>query len=209
LLVVTAGVGTFSLAGADDGAPSVDYPMLVRPVDPGRPITVDDVDWRPMVLDDDVATHTVIDPRDLDDAVAIVPLSAGQLLQQGEFVARDDAPGATGTTLQLSLPVPIDRTPPALRRGERVALLATYGSGADATTVVTVQSATVLGYETDPDAIGGHDTGRLTINLEDPAALVATAHASQVAELTVVRTTVATVTLPDRFGGIDPDGGRS
>jgi hypothetical protein len=63
----------------------------------------------------------------------------------------------------------------------------------------------VLGYETDPDAIGGRDRGRLTVALDDPQALVATAHAAQVAELTVVRTTGIDVTLPEQYRRIDDE----
>jgi hypothetical protein len=120
---------------------------------------------------------------------------AGELLQVG-----DVAPvGAAPSPAQLTIPVPGDRTPPDLRRGERVVLLATYGSGDSATTVRAVPVATVLRYESERDAIGSSGEGRLTIALDDPAALVAAAHAAQVAELTVVRTTTDGAGIPETF----------
>ena len=204
LLVVTASVGTFAVARQHDRAATTDYPVLIRAVDPGEPITDAVVTWRPMSLHDDVATRTFTDPGDLADAVALVPLSAGQLLQRDLVAVGADLDESSGRR-QLSIPVPADRTPTGLRRGEKVAVLATYGSGMDAVTVVTVESATVLAYESDRDAIGASDAARLTLALDDPLALVATAHAAQVAELTVVRTTSGGGgSLPAQYRGETP-----
>jgi hypothetical protein len=197
LLVVTAGVGTFTVAGGDGDGPTGRYPVLRHAIDPGERLDGGDVDWRPMALDPDVADRTFTDAGDLTEAVALAPIDAGELLQRSDL-ARGDRTVAP-TAVQLSIPVPVERTPPGLRRGERITLLATYGSGDGATTVRTVQSATVLAYETDADAIGAHDRGRLTLALEDPAAVIATAHAAQVAELTVVRTTGSDAALPERY----------
>jgi hypothetical protein len=200
LLVVTAGVGTFTLAGQDDDASTGRYPVLVRAVDPGERITPDDVVWRAMALDDEVDIRTFSTPEDLADVVALAPLNRGDLLQHGDVAGLGDpAEGAPPGSIQLSIPVPVDRTPPGLRRGEVVALLATYGSGDGAITVRAVQSATVLDYDADPDAIGAHDQGRLTLALADATALMSTAHAAQVAELTVVRTTGSAAELPETY----------
>jgi hypothetical protein len=202
LLVVTAGVGTFTLGGNDDDGPSGRYPVLVRSVDPGDTVDDEVVEWRPMDLDPDVAARTFEMRADGDGefraAIALVPMSRGELLQRSD-VADIDAGREGLASAQLSIPVPVDRTPPGLRRGERIAVLATYGSGDGATTVPTVQAATVLAYDSDPEAIGASDRGRLTLALDDTTALVATAHAAQVAELTVVRTTGTADLLPERY----------
>ena len=207
LLVVTAGVGTFTLGSGGGDGPSGRYPVLVRSVDPGELVERDAIEWRPMDLDPDVAARTFeygSDSADqLTDAIALVPMGRGALLQRedvhiGDSIA-DTTEAAGLATAQLSIPVPVDRTPPGLRRGERVALLATYGSGDGATTVRTVQDAIVLAYDTDPEAIGANDRGRLTLALDDATALVATAHAAQVAELTVVRTTGTDNPLPELY----------
>jgi hypothetical protein len=207
LLVVTAGVGTFTLGSDGGDGPSGRYPVLLRSVDPGEVVARDAVEWRPMNLDPDVAARTFSSTRDgvdeLTGAVALVPMGRGELLQRGDVRTGDTITGDTETaglaTAQLSIPIPVDRTPPGLRRGERVAVLATYGSGDGASTVRTVQDAIVLAYDTDPEAIGANDRGRLTLALDDTTALVATAHAAQVAELTVVRTTGTDDPLPELY----------
>jgi hypothetical protein len=203
LLVVTAGVGTFTL-GRDGGDESTGhYAVLTRAVDPGEELTTDALDWRPLSLDDEIDGRAFHDRGELDGAVALVPLAAGELVQRS-VVRRGDAAGTESLPeAQLSIPVPIDRTPPGLRRGEHVTLLATYGSGDNAVTVRTVESAVVLGYESDPDAIGAHDRGRLTLALADAGALIATAHAAQVAELTVVRSTGTATAVPESYRRID------
>jgi hypothetical protein len=65
--------------------------------------------------------------------------------------------------------------------------------------VRTVHAATVLAYDADGESLGSLDSGRLTLALDDPNALIAAAHAAQVAELTVIRTTGATPAIPDMY----------
>jgi hypothetical protein len=197
LLVVGAGIGTFALAAGGDDAPTTAYPVLVRPVDPGEPLAGDAVEWRAMELDPEVEARTFVEQAELADVVALAPLAPGELVQRSQVTGRGTGADALGG--QVSIPVPVDRTPPDLRRGERVAVLATYGSGADATTIVTVGAATVLAHDTKSEAIGSSATSRLTLALDDPSAVVATAHASQVAELTIVRTSGATSALPESY----------
>lgn len=194
LLVVGAGVATFALATGRDDGPSTSYAVLVHPVDPGERIDADDLTWLRMDLDDEVAETSFRAGEPIDGAIALAALGPGQLLQRGLVLAGDEA--STATADQVTIPVPLERTPPALRRGERVTLLATYGSGADATTVVTVQSATVLAYESDRGSIGASSAARLTLSLSDPADVIAAAHAAQVADLTVVRTNDPSRALP-------------
>jgi hypothetical protein len=203
LLIVAAAVGTFVVATGGDGGPTTEYPVLAQTVDPGQPIDDDDLEWRAMDLDPVVASRTFREPGDLRGAIALSPLAEGELLQRGQVATAGE--GATGTGGQISIPVPVDRTPPNLRRGEQVAVLATYGSGAGATTILTVADATVLGHERDGDAIGASATSRLTLALVDPTQVVATAHAAQVAELTVVRTSPTWTDLPQTYRReIDP-----
>ncbi|HEV8296124.1 MAG TPA: SAF domain-containing protein [Acidimicrobiales bacterium] len=200
LLVTLAGLGTFVLASHDDEGPHDRYAVMARPVSPGHRLTAGDVVLQPMTLSHEVEAQAFTTTDDLVDAVALGPLSAGQLVQTSLVAPAATVAGATNAnTHELSLPVPRDRTPPGLRRGEHIALLATYGTGADAATVVTAQDATVLAYESGDDGIGSTRTGRLTLALADPATVMATAHAAQVAELTIVRATQADAPLPDRF----------
>src|SRR5690242_9112658 len=74
LLVVTAGVGTFTLSNGDD-APTTRYAVAARPLDPGSTIDAGDLEWRPMALDPEVGERTFADPAPLAGAVVVVPLA--------------------------------------------------------------------------------------------------------------------------------------
>jgi hypothetical protein len=80
-----------------------------------------------------------------------------------------------------------------------VAVLATYGTGSEARTTTTAQQAVVLGFDTDSDAIGTQRSARLTVLLSDSSMVIETAHASQAADITIVRTTQADTALPSGF----------
>lgn len=199
-LITLAGAGTY-VAARDDAAPAATrYAVVVRSVSPGARLTAADVELRPMTLDHAVRDQAVTDTAAFVGAVALAPLAPGQLVQRSLLSAPTTVGGeSVGAAHEFAIPVPRDRTPPALRRGERVAVLATYGSSTDAVTQVTVRDATVLGYDGGDDRIGSSAKGRLTLALADAGELMATAHAAQVAELTVVRTTHAGDALPATF----------
>ena len=200
LLVIVAAVGTFALATGRDDGPHTRYAVLVREVSPGARLKSSDLELRTMVLDEGVRARAFTDIDSLVGAVALTPLAEDVLVQSSQIVPAPRAGDADiATTHEFSLPVPRDRTPPALHRGEGVTVLATYGSGSEASTLVTVHNAIVLAYDTDSDTVGGRDSGRLTLAMSDPNALMATAHAAQVADITIVRSTRAEEKLPDRY----------
>jgi hypothetical protein len=199
LLVTLAALGTYVVAAGDDGGPRDRFAVVVRAVSPGARITTADLVFRPMTLDPDVRAHAFADAGRLEGAVALAPLSPGQLLQTSLVAAATTSGGVALAAHEFSFPVPRDRTPPGLRRGEKIAILATYGTGPDAATVVTVQGATVLAYDREDAGMGAGPSARLTVALADPDAVMQTAHASQVAELTVVRATQTDAPLPDRY----------
>ena len=204
LLLTVAGVGTFAVAGDRGDSSAVRYVIVARAVAPGARIAAGDLAVRELSLDPLVAENAFTDPARLNGAVALAPLGAGQLLQRAEVAT---APVVDGQTLppahELTIPVPADRLPTGLRRGERIAVLATYGSGTDARTVVTVQHAMVLAVGEAGDTLAARGSARLTIALEIPTDVVETAHAAQVADLTIVRTTLADGELPTTYS-VDP-----
>jgi hypothetical protein len=57
----------------------------------------------------------------------------------------------------------------------------------------------VLSLETDGNTIGTQRSARLTVLLADPEMVIETVHASQAADLTIVRTTQADAPLPNTF----------
>ncbi len=200
LLVVVAGVGSFAVATRPGDTTAASYVVLVRPVGPGQRITAADLTMRTMTLDPAVADNAFSDPARVAGAVALAPLGAGQLLQRAEVATASSVDGtALPPAHELTIPVPSDRMPTGLRRGEAVAVLATYAGSGDARTIVTVQRALVLAVSEAGGSLTARGATRVTLALTQPEDVVETAHAAQVAELTLVRATLAAADLPATF----------
>jgi len=153
-----------------------------------------------MTLDPSVAANAFTDTGRLTGAVALGPLASGDLVQRSEIAPASTVDGsAVAPSHELTIPVPSDRMPAGLRRGETIAVLATYGNSADARTLVTVQHAIVLGISDPGDGLVTRGTTRLTLSLADPNDVVETAHAAHVGELTIVRATLANTDLPSSY----------
>ena len=199
LLITLAAVGAFAISQRGDGEASTRYVVVTKAIVPGARIDAGSLATRAMELDEDVAAQAFRDVQQVVGSVALGPMSAGQLLQRAEVATPNKLDGEVLVGHELTFPVERDRVPENLRRGERVAVLATYGTGNDARTTTTVQQAIVLGFENDGDAIGTKRSARLTVLVGDPSMVIETAHASQAADITIVRTTQADVALPDAF----------
>jgi len=200
LLLLVAGIGSFALAQRQGAATRTSYAVLVRAVAPGARLAAADVELRPMTLDPSVAANAFTDTGRLTGAVALGPLASGDLVQRSEIAPASTVDGsAVAPSHELTIPVPSDRMPAGLRRGETIAVLATYGNSADARTLVTVQHAIVLGISDPGDGLVTRGTTRLTLSLADPNDVVETAHAAHVGELTIVRATLANTDLPSSY----------
>ena len=199
LMITLAAVGAFAISRQSEGAPTTHYVVLTSAVAPGARIKANDVATRAMDLDVEVAGQTFGNVEQVIGAVALAPMNAGQLVQQADVALPTKADGQALVGHELTFPVERDRVPQNLRRGERVAVLATYGTGSEARTTTTAQQAVVLSFETDGDTIGTKRSARLTVLLSDPSMVIETAHASQAADITIVRTTQAETALPNGF----------
>jgi len=199
LLITLAAVGTFAISRQGEDAMTTRYVVLTSAVAPGERIKASDVATRAMDLDAEVAAQTFSNVDRVVGAVALAPMNAGQLVQDADVALPTRVDGQVLVGHELTFPVERDRVPQNLRRGERVAVLATYGTGSEARTTTTAQQAVVLSFETDGDTIGTKRSARLTVLLSDPAMVIETAHASQAADITIVRTTQADAALPSGF----------
>ena len=199
LMITLAAVGAFAVSRRDDGTPAHHYVVMTAAVSPGARIAASDVETRAMDLDVEVAAQAFGEAEQVVGAVALAPMNAGQLVQNANVALVTKIDGRVMVGHELTFPVERDRVPQNLRRGERVAVLATYGTGSEARTTTTAQQAVVLGFETDGDTIGTKRSARLTVLLSDPAMVIETAHASQAADITIVRTTQADEALPGGF----------
>ncbi|MEO8695145.1 MAG: SAF domain-containing protein [Acidimicrobiales bacterium] len=199
LLVTLAAVGAFAMSRQGNGAPTTRYVVMASAVAPGARIKASDVETRAMELDTQVAEQTFAAVDRVIGAVALAPMNAGQLVQEADLALATKVDGQVLVGHELTFPVERDRVPQNLRRGETVAVLATYGAGSDARTTTTAQQAVVLSFDTDGDTIGTKRSARLTVLLSDPSMVIETAHASQAADITIVRTTQADAALPSSF----------
>ena len=138
----------------------------------------------------------------LAGAVALAPIGEGELVQRSAVLTG----GPTEPTRQFSFPVDRERALNGdLRSGERVDVLATYGSGSDATTTVLARDANVIRV-TDAKSGSLGSSGKLivTLALTSPDQLLDAVHAAQVAAITVVRSTLAGETVGTRSAATGP-----
>jgi hypothetical protein len=138
----------------------------------------------------------------LAGAVALAPIGEGELVQRSAVLTG----GPTEPTRQFSFPVDRERALNGdLRAGERVDVLATYGSGSDATTTVLARDANVIRV-TDAKTGSLGSSGKLivTLALTSPDQLLDAVHAAQVASITVVRSTLAGETIGTQLAVTGP-----
>lgn len=182
LLVLTAAVGTFTVAGSDEAVPRTTYLVASRALRPGDTIGTGDVTEvaidLPAAQRDGVAT----DPSALRDAVVRIPVDAGALLYES---ALDRAPeGATGAYLELSVSLPAARAVAGrLDRGDRVQVLASDRDG----TRLVADDVTVLDVDTDGGAFVRTGEIVVTLALPDAATARAVAQGAHDDGITLVR----------------------
>ncbi len=205
LLVTVAAVGAFVFSTRGESGPENEYLVLLRDIDAGGSLDAADVAYEPMTLSEELADIAFSSTRSgttalVDGATALRFLHAGALLLAPDLRGANRIGDADTTEIhELTLPVPVDRTPEVLARGDRVAVLA-YDSRNDATWTA-VDDGLVLDYSTSRDSIGSSSHGRLTLALSDPQGVLRGAHLSFL-ELTVVLTTrAAEDEYPERYGG--------
>lgn len=184
-LVTLAAVGIFAAYADATGAPDTLYVAAARDVAIGTRLTADDLALVPADLPAEQRSRAFDDPAVLEGATLIGPLSRGDLVQSSVVVA------AEADVEQVSFAITADRAVGGrLLPGERIDVLATYGSGEGAYTEAMVRDALVLQVDEDPSTgLGGVGTDVITVAVPDPAASLRVAHAVNAGELTVVRTT--------------------
>ena len=92
---------------------------------------------------------------------------------------------------ELSFTLERGRVGPAIKQGERADLLATYGTGNEAYTVVVVRQALLVAIERARTAAGDAGPATVTVAVDDAADALALAHAVQLGKITLVRATGA------------------
>ncbi len=210
LLVTVAAVGAFVFANRGNDGPATEYLVVLRDINAGDLVNASDLTYEPMTLSPQLAdialsSEEVGATGHIEGATALRFLHAGGLLLAPDLRDSTPVPGAETTEVhELTLPVPLDRTPELLARGDRVTVLA-YDSRSNDTRVA-FEDALVLAYDTFGDSIGSSSKGRLTLGLGESEEVLRGAHLSFL-ELTVVLTTRATKdNYPEHYDGSFPSG---
>lgn len=195
LLVAVAGVGLFAAytqAGADH---SLAYVVAGHDLVPGERISTADLTTRRMVLPADLAgSFAFRDAARLNGAVMVAPLRSGELLQASDVVAPADAPALQ----EVSFPIdPSRAVGGTLQAGETVAVVATYGTGAQAVTEVVVPLAEVVSVNDSGGAFGSRSSETVTLGLSSANDVLAVTNAADAGQVELVRTqTPASGTQP-------------
>ncbi len=180
----------FAYTSANSG-PHTTFVVARQPIAIGHRIEAADVREERIDLPPSVAAQAFPSVGLVVGSVALNPLTEGQFVARGAVrpSSADAEPGAR----EFSFAVDRERALNGdLRRGEHIDLLATSGTGADAVTDVIARDVPIV-------AIGDQGKGNLgsggkvviTVALLSPDLLTRVAHATQIAAVTVVRSTGA------------------
>jgi Flp pilus assembly protein CpaB len=192
LLVALSIVGALMLSGAGSEPAGIDVVVASAAVRPGDALGPSVLRVERLSLPDALVGGTFADPAELEGTVARSNLEDGELLQAGDVLQGTAAQRAVAPAREFSLALDASRVGGGrLESGDVVDVLATYGTGADAFTIVVLRDARVVDARSIDDSIGSSRGLTVTLALDDRADTVALAHAVDVGQLTVVRTTTA------------------
>lgn len=182
-LVALAAVGVFAAHRRAEAPPTTSFVVLDRALAPGDEVGEADVRLAAIDLPPAQAAVTYTDPSAVVDAVATHALAAGQLLTRTDVreTAGYTAPG------EVSFPVAVSRAlGGSLQAGERVDVLATFGTGPGAYTTTVVRDALVI-HHGDATGFAGADTVDVRLGVGSRGEAMALAHAVTVADVFLVR----------------------
>jgi Flp pilus assembly protein CpaB len=187
-LVAVSALGIFVAYEQATKGPTTTYVVARHDVPVGSRLTADDLTTLPMELPDVVARHGAFTTEGaLVGATTVGPIRAGELVQAGDVVKK-----AAGAPSDVEVSFEIDRARAlagTLRSGERVDVLATFGSGSETYTVAVVRQALVLEASGGTGALTSDDALVITVAVPTSGDALALSHAVNAGEVTLVRTT--------------------
>jgi Flp pilus assembly protein CpaB len=186
LLVAVAMVAVFVLASGAAEGPRGRAVVTRRALPLGHRIDIGDVRVEAIDLSDPLAARTFTSADVLIGAVTVAPLGADELIARSAVVDRG---GSDPGSHDFSFPIDRERAVNGhLRPGEAVDVLATYGTGETAHTQVVASGVRLLDIEdAGKSTIGSTGKVVVTLSLTSNDDVLATAHASEVAAITLVR----------------------
>ena len=213
LLVAVAAVGVFAAYAGADSAPSRTAVVASGALAAGHRVMDHDVEVVEVDLPDAVAGRTFAAADLVVGAVTLAPLEPGELVQRSAVAVSPSGADPTRPGSEFSFAVDKERAVNGdLQRGEEVDVLATYGTGDDAYTMVVARRARLLALDGSARSTIG-STGRLVVTLALGSAdqVLQVAHASEVASVTLVRATRAADSAPgeDTYTAPGPNSSRN
>lgn len=189
LLVIVAAVGVFAAYTDATALPETSWWVAKKDLAVGQRINpATDLEAVAITLPDLMARRMFDASREsLARAVAVAPIAAGELVEKSDVVR---APNGLVASEEISFSVGVDRAVAGtLQPGDRVDVLATYGSDIDGCTTAVVRRALVLRAPPPPaDRLEG-TSATLVLGLDRPEQSVAVADAVNNGKIVVVRTT--------------------
>lgn len=183
LLVTAAAVGLYSASARAANHPLTGYLVAAHDLPPGHRLVPSDLRRQPLDLSDALAGRAFTSETSLDGATTLGPVAGGELLQAGSLIR-----SRGGSGRELSIPVdPARAVAGTLRPGERVDLVATFGSGTSSSTETVLHDALVIDSQRGGSSLSSSGNVVLTLAVETEAEQVAVAHALNDGELLVVR----------------------
>lgn len=185
-LVAVSALGIFTAYARATAGPTRSYVVARHDLPLGTQLAEDDLVALPMELPSAVADHAAFDRLSaVVGATTIGPIRQGELVQAGDLVRKRSGPAELEVSFEIE---PARALAGSLRPGEWVDVLATFGAGADAYTVMVVPQARVLATTSTRTALStGTDVISLALGSSDAA--LALTHAVNAGEVTLVRAT--------------------
>ncbi|MDQ4133630.1 MAG: SAF domain-containing protein, partial [Actinomycetota bacterium] len=175
VLVAAAAVGLFAAYLSVAAEPDQVYVVARSRLAPGAPLRASDLALERMELPPALRARAFDRVAALEGATVLAPLEPGELVQAGAVVASGGQPAIR----ELSFPIDRAHLGAGLREGERVDILATFGTGEEAVTASVLRQALVVGLQTDKSTLANGGAVVITVAVEDQAAEMALAHAVQ------------------------------
>lgn len=187
-LVALAAVGTFAAYLRATTDQSISYVVARHALRVGQLLEPSDLSTEPMRLPGSVANGLAFrEPQTLIGAVVVGPVRAGELIEAGDVSFGPH--GLQGRQLSFSVPLSqaVDGT---LQPGDRVDVLATYGTGTDSSTRLVAASAEVVSAtESSSITSNGEPAVIVTLAVTSAPEALALAQAANAAQVTLVLST--------------------
>jgi Flp pilus assembly protein CpaB len=192
-LVAVAAVATFAAYLGATTTHTVRYVVARQALRVGQRLVPSDLATEPMQLPASVADGLAFrSPAALVGAVVVGPVRPGELVQAGDVsLAPRGTPGR-----QLSFSVPLSHAVDGdLEPGDRVDVVATYGTGTDSSTEMVASGVEVVAVAqpSSATAANGEPAVVVTLAVTDVSEAVALAQAANAAQVTLVLSTGASI----------------